>query len=312
VTAVEYLDQLGKAPAGGSGPFDRAEWWALLVRHAGARPLFARVSNGDATALLALRKEGATLRALSNWYTFRWRPLISPGAPAPDLLDAIARDLPHHGWRLTLDQVPDEDGSATLLADALRRAGWRVSMDPHDLNHVLPLAGRSYAEYLASRPGALRTTLKRRTAKVETRVLDHFEENVWREYEAIYAASWKPEEGLPAMLEDFARAEGAAGRLRLGIAHIDGQPVAAQFWTVESGTAWIHKLAHRDDAKAMSPGTVLSAALFARVIDGYKRDWMDEIRPRYRIDAVWPRAPRAWLHGAVQIARRLAGRGPRR
>jgi hypothetical protein len=35
-------------------------------------------------------------------------------------------------------------------------------MAPCDVNHVLEVGGRSYAEYLAARPGPLRTTLKRK------------------------------------------------------------------------------------------------------------------------------------------------------
>src|SRR3546814_14885567 len=87
------------------------------------------------------------------------------------------------------------------------------------------------------------------------------------------AASWKPEEGHPALLRAFAEAEGAGGRLRMGIARIEGVPVAAQYWTVEDGTAFIHKLAHVEDSLKASPGTLLSAALFRHVIeiDGVKR-----------------------------------------
>src|SRR3546814_11418082 len=69
------------------------------------------------------------------------------------------------------------------------------------------------------------------------------------------AASWKPEEGHPALLRAFAEAEGAGGRLRMGIARIEGVPVAAQYWTVEDGTAFIHKLAHVEDSLQASPGT---------------------------------------------------------
>ena len=42
----------------------------------------------------------------------------------------------------------------------------------------------------------------------------------WAAYEAIYAASWKPAEGKPAMLRRFAEQEGAAGRL-MSAAHGD-------------------------------------------------------------------------------------------
>src|SRR3546814_12565678 len=58
-----------------------------------------------------------------------------------------------------------------------------------------------------------------------------------------------------------------AGHLRMGIARRDGLAVAAQLWTVENGVALIHKLAHREDAGAGSPGTLLSHASFRPVID---------------------------------------------
>lgn len=147
----------------------------------------------------------------------------------------------------------------------------------------------------------------------------------WQAYEDIYAASWKPEEGSPAFLRGFAEAESAAGRLRLGIARIDGTAVAAQFWTVEAGSAFIHKLAHREDAKVQSPGTALSAAMFEEVIDGdgvslvdfgtgddaYKRDWMEDIRPRYQIEALNPRSARSWPYLAKAALRRLVGTAER-
>jgi hypothetical protein len=67
---------------------------------------------------------------------------------------------------------------------------------------------------------------------------------------------------------------------------------------------------------------VLSAALFRHVIDvdgvahvdfgtgddPYKRDWMEQVRPRWRIDAMRPFAPQNWLVFAKSGFRRLAGR----
>jgi len=72
------------------------------------------------------------------------------------------------------------------------------------LETIADALGRSFAEYWESRPGPLRTTLKRKAKKVETEVLTHFDPAVWAEYEAIYAASWKPAEDQPAMLRAFA------------------------------------------------------------------------------------------------------------
>ena len=108
---------------------------------------------------------------------------------------------------------------------------------------------------------------------------------------------------------------GGAGRRRL--ATLDGRPIAAQLWLVENGTAWIHKLAYAEDAKGLSPGTLLSLAMFRHAIDedhvaridygtgneAYKAEWMDEAIPLWRITAFNPRT----LDGLAGAARASAG-----
>jgi hypothetical protein len=319
LVAVSYHDtvnvlQAENLPA--AGPFDRPEWFELL-----GKPLVALAADGKKRAALTLAEANGRIEPLRNWYSFIWRPL---GDPA--LLEAVARSLKDRTHRVTLWPVSDEDGSAAALAKAFRTAGWRVAVKPCDHNHVLPVNGRSFAQYWEGRPGQMRTTLKRKAKKVTVEIHDRFDPAAWADYEAIYSESWKPEEGDPALLRAFAEAEGAAGRIRLGVAYAEGEAVAAQFWTVENGTAYIHKLAHRESAKPLSAGTTLSAALFERVIDAdkvalvdfgtgddpYKRDWMELDRSRYRIDCLDPRQPKAWpalvKRGLRMLARALRRR----
>lgn len=312
------------------GPFDRLSWFAALAQWGGVSPWLAVARKDGALAVLPLAKaaEGGVdhLGPLANWYAFTVRPRISAGADGLALLAALARDLRRQSGRITLWPVPDEEGEASLLRAAFARAGWIVTCAPCDTNHILQLGGRDYAQYLASRPGPLRTTLKRKAKKVTITLYDDFSEAAWADYETVYAQSWKPEEGSPTLLRHFAREEGAAGRLRMGVAHaeLDGayQPVAAQMWTVEQGTAYIHKLAYVESAKPLSPGTSLSAALFEKVIDGdkvhmvdfgtgddpYKRDWMEESRPRYRLTAYNPARPAQWGAIAKSLLRSLAAK----
>lgn len=308
--SVNVLQELfaGKTRVPVPSPFDRAEWYALLAE-TGLTPLIAIASDDNACAALALTEHKGRIAPLRNWYSFTWRQLAPDGSQGDRLLVEIARQLRTRGHRVTLEPVPGEDGSATRLAEAFRSAGWRVEVTRCDSNHVLYVEGRSFADYWATRPGPLRTTLKRKAKKVEVRILDHFDTDAWDHYERIYAASWKPEEDQPAMLRAFAQAEGDAGRLRLGLALLDGEPIAAQCWTVENGTAYIHKLAHLEEHRQLSAGTTLTAALFERVIDrdkvdlvdfgtgtqGYKADWMNDTRQRYRIDCLDLKQPRAWL-----------------
>ena len=312
--SVNVLQAL-TAPAA-SAPFDRAEWYALLA-DTGLTPLIAIASDADNAAALALTEDGGRITPLRNWYSFTWRQLAPAGAAGDRLLEAIARQLKTRGHRVTLEPVPGEDGSAERLARAFRAAGWQVAIEECDTNHVLDVRGRSFAKYWESRPGQLRTTLKRKSKKVETQVLTHFDADVWADYETIYASSWKPAEDQPAMLRAFARSEGEAGRLRLGVARAEGLAVAAQCWTVENGVAYIHKLAHLESHKPLSAGTTLSAALFEHVIDidkvalvdfgtgdqSYKADWMEAVRPRFRIDCLDMRQPKAWPPLAKRMLR---------
>lgn len=256
-------------------------------------------------------RDGRGIKALANWYTFRIAPLYF----GPDdcrreqkipLLTALARDLAGEAPRVSLAPLGKAESDA--VETAFRSAGWSVFATQCDFNHVLPINGRSYAQYLATRPGRLRSTLKRKAGKVSVELSTRFDAALWADFEAVYDASWKPEEGSPAFLRSFARQEGEAGRLRLGIARFQGEPVAAQFWTVENGTAFIHKLAHTEASRSLSPGTTLSAALFEHVIDtdrvslvdfgtgndAYKHDWMEHVRPLYRMDAYRPFRPGNW------------------
>ena len=312
--AVSYHDTVTKLQGldlSASSPFDRLEWYALLEH-----PLFAMAERSDDRVVVPLHRHATGLSSLTNWFSFTWRPI----GKSQELIRELARDLRSRTHRVTLSPLPDEDGTTEQLEQTFRDAGWFVLRDQCDENHVLPVAGRTFAEYWAGRPGKMRTTLKRKAKKVDVDILTHFDETAWAAYKAIYSESWKPEEERADILEAFAAAEGAAGRIRLGIARADGVPVAAQFWTVENGTAYIHKLAHIEAATPLSAGTTLSAALFEYVIDtdgvelvdfgtgsdAYKRDWMEQVRPRFRLTCLDWRQLRAWPAIAKAFVRHLA------
>jgi hypothetical protein len=310
VTAISYhasVKDVQAQPLAAAGPFARRDWFERLEATQ-PQSLYAVAEDGSGAVVLPLRRNGRRIESLLNWYGFTWRPLATPYGSVDSLTTALAKGLAKRSSTIVLDRLPDEDGTARQLQRAFELAGWLVTREQCDTNRVLPIAGRSFAEYLESRPGQLRTTLKRKAKKVEVEIVERFDEDIWVSYEDIYGESWKPEEGDPALLRAFAEAEGAAGRIRLAIARAEGRPVAAQFWTVEGQTAYIHKLAHRESAKPLSPGTTLTAALLEHVIDrdgvelvdfgtgddAYKRDWMEEARPRFRLTCRRKGDPRNW------------------
>lgn len=297
--------------AGFAAPFDRPLWFDLLAAHgfAGQGRFDARGDVGTTTAWLPLRVEKpGHLAGLTNWYSFAIRPLYSGGGDHDFALVALFHNLRRQAARLSLYPVRDDEQQDIVAA--LRHAGWWAKAAPAGDRHWLDLGDMDHDAWWASRPGALRNTVQRKAKKgiVDIQLLTDFDPGSWAAYEQIYAASWKPEEGDPALLRAFAETESARGTFRMGIARIDGIPVAAQYWTVEDGTAFIHKLAHVEDSLKASPGTLLSAALFRHVIevdgvkrvdfgtgnDGYKRDWMNRHDPLWRIEAFNPSRAAAW------------------
>jgi hypothetical protein len=283
--------------------FDRYEWFARTHAEcplAGA-PLIARASAEGVESWLFLDRDNrGRARGLSSWYTLSFRPVFR-GNPnkeiRTELLSNIAKQLRQHVARIELTPMSADD--CEMTADSFRNAGWTAIAKETGCNWTVNVAGKSFAQYWAERPGNLRKTVKSKGAKANLVVEIHteFDAQTWRDYESIYAESWKPEEGSPEFLRDMAVTEGRSGTLRLGIGSIDGQAVAAQLWTCENGRAIAHKVAHLPSAQRFSAGTLLSAAMFEYVMDqdkvdcidfgtgdsGYKSNWMDNRAPLYTL-----------------------------
>ncbi len=310
-TAAGALDA-----AAGTAPFARMDWFEQL--HAGCladtTPLILHCHDAAADAglwLFLIAENATSARALANWYSFAWAPVFT-GNAEPRVRAAL---IAHAATALkercaTLRLAPVPDAVAGPLGAALQRAGWQVDSRTASVNHWLEPAGRSFDDWWATRPGALRSTVRRKAAKGRVALsIDHeFDADTWAGFQQVYRDSWKPQEGQPAFLRDWAAREGAAGTLRLGTATIDGTPVAAQFWTTDNGVAHIHKLAHVTGQDALSPGTLLSHAMFRHAFDvdrvaridfgtgddGYKRDWTEQSASLHSITARNLAAPAAW------------------
>jgi hypothetical protein len=319
VERFESLDAVEAAAAGAldrpAQPrlFDRLAWFRRVEAHCPppGRLLALRTAN----TWLILAVEGGRGRAYGAWYSLRVGPIGDPVG-----LDIVAITLRKNLNRI--DISPTDDPKS--IADALRRAGWIVRVSPATASWQADTGGRSFDQWWAARPSKIRSTFARksRTAGLTVEIHRGFDPGAWGAYEEVYRASWKPEEGSFAFLRALAEAEGAAGALRLGIARKDDVPVAAQLWTVENGTAWIHKLAYREDARSLSPGTILSEAMFRAAIDEdrvaridygtgdepYKADWMDRRETLWRVEAFNPRSAAGLIAAARAAASALVGR----
>lgn len=310
--------------------YDRLDWLRLTGEHVlpAAGLVAARAGAGEEGTWLFLRDEGRRrARPFAGWYTLSHAPVFTPGLPferRAALLRVLAGAL--RGFD-RIDLAPLKEDVAAELREAFGAMSWWAVERTATANWTTPVGGRSFDDYWAARPSKLRNTVRRRGkgGELTTRIFDRYDEAAWAAYEAVYAGSWKPAEGSPAFLRALARIEGAAGTLRLGIAYRGGRPVAGQFWTVENGVAVIHKLAYLEAERARSPGTLLSHAMFAHVIDRdrpdaidygngdepYKADWMTERRMLRRLTLFNARTvsgvARAAAAGVRALARSVRG-----
>lgn len=331
---LDSLDALRRDAAGmldrpfQRGQYDQIDWLALTARHLwpDAPLAVASARIGPHALWLPLRGCGAgQARSFASWYTLAFAPITTPGCPVEVRATLLAAAIRQAGKRFgALTLWPLEPEISAELANAFRAMGW-IAIERVEAAHwVAHTAGLDFDAYWARRGSKLRNTVRRRAkgSPVEVMIFDDFDAEAWAAYESVYAGSWKPNEGSPAFVRAFAEQEGAAGTLRLGIALRDGQPVAAQFWTVENGVATIHKLAHLERERGNSPGTLLSHAMFRHVLDhdrpdlidygngdeGYKAEWMDERRVRTRLRLFNPYSLSGLTAGAATAAQALLRR----
>ncbi|HEY5722985.1 MAG TPA: GNAT family N-acetyltransferase [Allosphingosinicella sp.] len=296
--------------------FERIDWFRLVDRYTPSkgRRLIIRSADPAGRAWLFLDSKDGAAEPLANWYSLRFGSIVEKRNGADPNLEGLADGLREAGIsRLRIEPLSPDDP----LPEALRRKGWMVRHGKVTESWRIRTAGLGFDDYWAGRPSRLRNTARRRakSAGLDIAIYDRFDAEAWADYEKVYEASWKPTEGAPAMLRALAEQEGGAGTLRLGIARLDGRPVASQLWLVENGTATIHKLAYAEDAKHCSPGTVLSVEMFRRALDvdrvdmidfgiggdSYKAEWMSEAEPLFGLTAFDLRSPRG-IAGAARAA----------
>jgi hypothetical protein len=265
--------------------------------------------------------------SLTTPYTCLYQPVFDPDLP-PERIRSIgaafgryARRWPH----VRLDALDPPWPGLEPFLHGCRAAGLLARRFDHFGNWHEPVAGLSYAEYLAGRPGDLRETIRRKTRRAERDpsiaweiLRDHagLEPGI-EAFESVYRRSWKESEPAPRFNAALMRALAGRGKLRLGILRHQGRPIAVQYWLVEGGVASVLKLAHDEAEKQLSPGTLLTAWMirslleldrvaeldFGRGDDPYKRAWTSQRRQRIGVMLINPYR----VAGVSILARHMAG-----
>lgn len=285
----------------------------------------------DENGCLPLLDDGNSLYSLANYYSSLYGPIGT-------LPKGLAGYLKGHK-RSVIDLHPLDPCTAEFqqLKQVLTEAGYWVDDYFCFGNWYLDVAGRSYADYLESRPSQLRNNLQRGCGKLDKsgtwdmRIQQHDDAELYAAiaaFETVYAKSWKQPEPQAGFIPNLCRVAAREGWLRLGLLYLGQTPVAAQLWLTHNGIASIYKLAYDEEATRYSAGTVLTAAMFEQALDvdrvaevdylngdePYKRDWMSHRRERHGIIAFdlsqWGGLKAALRHWAGRALRPLRQNTP--
>lgn len=267
--------------------------------------------GGRVMAVLPLRLEasrfGWQAHALSNFYTTLYEPLLMPntkGAQLLPLLERLRADFPGIGSLMLAPMAPGSHAYVVLL-EALGLARW-FPFEFFAFGNWYEPVRTTWSVYLAQRASNVRSTIARSGKKfaAEGGVLELVTRSedlpeAIAAYEKVYAASWKKPEPYKQFMPGLLQACADKGMLRLGLARLNGEVIAAQAWIVGHGRAEIYKVAHDEAFKEYSPGTLITAMLMQHTIDvdkvkeidyligddPYKKTWMSERRERWGIVA---------------------------
>lgn len=265
------------------------------------------------------------IEALANYYTSLFRPVLRKGNEQAVLLTlskVLAKDRQRFDV-VDFHPLPQDDPLFAWMKIALQRAGMLVQTYFCFGNWYLKVDGRSYQEYYETFPSQLKNTLKRKTKQFEANgstrieIFTRIEEVdiAIAAYEKVYHSSWKVPEPHPQFMPGLIRFCAELGWLRLGVAFVEAEPVAAQVWIVHEGIAAIYKLAYDEKYAKLSAGSILTSKLMEYVIevdkvhevdyltgdDAYKKDWMSHRRERWGVVAYNLRTVNGWAYGVTYL-----------
>jgi CelD/BcsL family acetyltransferase involved in cellulose biosynthesis len=299
-------------------------WYRNLAESALAakQSAYMQVLHRDAQALAALPiclelgQGGQRVTALSTYYTSLFAPTALAAPTAVDWSALIEAVLKQYQPVVSVRLAPLDTHAQSFgcLQHAMQAAGLRTYDYFCFGNWYLPVVSDS-ATYLAQRPGDVRNTLKRQGKKFAAAggrllVLSQAADAAQAAslFTQVYNRSWKKPEPHPRFIPGLVQLCAHNGWLRMGLAMLDGQPIAAQLWIVANGKASIFKLAYDPAHKQFSPGTLLTAHLMQHVIDtdhvkevdyltgddAYKNQWMSQRRERRGLVAYNTRNVAGW------------------
>jgi predicted ATP-grasp superfamily ATP-dependent carboligase len=316
-----FKDILNKAEKNniftGSSWFDNY-CYAITEKNSTRRFFCLRNVNREAIAILPLQQQESDfygfklkcLQSLSNYYSPYFNVAINDELTTN--LEAYILFLEYfthfnNNWDL-VELFPLEQEQAKLLEAATGQL-LLTHLNIHTINWYNEIVD-SYQNYVDQLSSRLKNTIKRKSKKLEKLgcwqvKIYQTEEDVntaLEQYLDVYSNSWKPIEPFDHFIEGLVKIAAVKGWLRIGVLSVDNQPIATQLWLVANKTAYIYKLAYRQEFSYLSPGTILTEKMISYTVikdnvtkidfltgnDDFKKDWMANSRKLFKLRIFYP------------------------
>lgn len=334
--AIQLLDQQSSSDIGLG-----ADWFAHLEQSVfcsktstyGSESTVGYITmtlEGSTVAVLPWTEKrghfGSKLSSLTSMYTALFAPALRPWLGPVDLLPLIRRLRQRFSPLKSLTLVPvDLNAPSTRVLNAALALDGFLVFPYFCFGNWTIAPPKKWDEYVASRPGALRSSIHRASRRLagmgaKTEIFSRPEdaERALMAFQHVYARSWKVPEPFPEFIPGLVDLCARKGWLRMGVVWLGEKPIAAQLWIVANGRAAIFKLAYDEAYRRLGAGTALTAHLMKCAIehdrvyevdyligdDAYKRDWMNQRKERWGLVAFNPRT----LGGAVGALGEATGR----
>jgi CelD/BcsL family acetyltransferase involved in cellulose biosynthesis len=306
----------------GGSPFARPGWFSSWLGAFGADgfEVLALRRDGRLAAVLPILAGRRAVRSVTNWHTPRFELVAEDDTARRTVFAALCERRPR---RIDLSFLDAAD------ADELRAAWGPAPTNSRTLwDSPYVVVDQAWDTYWQGLSKNLRSSVRRRRkgleakGAVEVEVCDGGEglHVLLEECFRLEAGGWKGERGTainsnPETLRFYtALAEWAAGSglLNLSLLRLDGRIIAFNY-SLESGRRhYMMKLGHDVQLSALSPGTVLTAAMVERAFevglesyeflgnpDRYKLQWATGSRRRVRLQ-LFARSPAGYADRFVQ------------
>jgi CelD/BcsL family acetyltransferase involved in cellulose biosynthesis len=298
------------------------EWFRTLEKttlQPGEKLVLLGLESGDGDrpplALLACKSAARSaderaagwLSSFTNFHSLEFAPLIAPHAvhhaeSLASIVTAIAEARPR--WPgVRLDAL---DPSAPFFEEMLRlfRSNGFAAFPVFQFgNWHQDVTGRRFSDYFStlSKSAQRRSRKFDRSENMTFQLVDDPDEieSAIGHYQSVYDGSWKEPERFPHFIPDLLRMAARRGNLRLGLLHVDGQPVAAEICLLANERSISVKSGYIEKFRKIGPGSILTVKMIEHLMEvdrireidfgsgdeSYKQEWMSSRRERWGIIA---------------------------